>query len=506
MNKSTKVIAICRVSTTRQEIESQKAELKSFILSDGIKEENIAWITGEGVSAVKEDDKFKANIEQVKRLIKSGEYGCVYAWELSRIARKKSTMNLLIEDLICNQVNLKIQNPSLVLLNSDGTKNNGMELAIDLFTTLAQQEMENKRERFARGKAKNKAAGLYLGGRVYYGYKIVDGRWHIDEEEADVIKRIFKMYLGGMGSQRIAKVLVAEGIIKREHPKSQDAFVRTILHSERYTGENKMYPQIVNVEDYYKVQDMMAEWHKLPRTRHNNNYLGRRLIKSGKYLCGCSAKECAYREETTSISANANMVDSVLLYEANRLQTYIGENPETIIKECEGAMKAAERTIQVNEAKIADYRKSIEKVEERLIKGKLTDEKADAMEATFEDGIKECDENIKVAKDQIMTLEERIQSAERGDTIRYIYALDRDEMAVEIRKYIKGADIVKLKPSVYELTIHSITDTDELYKIDTKRHQCEVYDEYFGWCPIKDFKVMKMYQPRPNRKRKTTAE
>ena len=36
-----KVVAICRVSTDRQEIEAQKNELLSFILNDGVKEEDM---------------------------------------------------------------------------------------------------------------------------------------------------------------------------------------------------------------------------------------------------------------------------------------------------------------------------------------------------------------------------------------------------------------------------------------------------------------------------------
>lgn len=65
-----KIVAICRVSTTKQEIQSQIDELKSFILNDGVVEDDIIWVTGVGVSAVKEDDKFKANIENVLTYIK----------------------------------------------------------------------------------------------------------------------------------------------------------------------------------------------------------------------------------------------------------------------------------------------------------------------------------------------------------------------------------------------------------------------------------------------------
>ena len=45
-----------------------------------------------------------------------------------------------------------------------------------------------------------------------YGYEVRNGSFAIKPEEAAVVRRIFQMYLGGMGSVKIMKLLTEEGV------------------------------------------------------------------------------------------------------------------------------------------------------------------------------------------------------------------------------------------------------------------------------------------------------
>ena len=45
-----------------------------------------------------------------------------------------------------------------------------------------------------------------------YGYEVRNGSFVIKPAEAAVVRRIFQMYLDGMGSVKIMKLLTAEGV------------------------------------------------------------------------------------------------------------------------------------------------------------------------------------------------------------------------------------------------------------------------------------------------------
>jgi DNA invertase Pin-like site-specific DNA recombinase len=105
--------------------------------------------------------------------------------------------------------------------------------------------------------------GRHQGGRAPYGYVVVDGGPHpnprkaaegfrlrvlaIDELAAEVIRRIFREYLGGKGDRAIAKGLNEAGILcpsarrpeQNRHRQAdgwQGSTVRAILENPRYTG------------------------------------------------------------------------------------------------------------------------------------------------------------------------------------------------------------------------------------------------------------------------------
>ena len=75
-------------------------------------------------------------------------------------------------------------------------------------------ELDNFRERSTMGKRGTAKQGRVPTGGVPYGYRIGDdGRLEVVEEQAEVVRRIFDMYINeGMGSHSIAVRLTDEGI------------------------------------------------------------------------------------------------------------------------------------------------------------------------------------------------------------------------------------------------------------------------------------------------------
>jgi hypothetical protein len=105
--------------------------------------------------------------------------------------------------------------------------------------------------------------GRHQGGRAPYGYVVIDGGQHpnprkaaegfrlrllaIDEAAAEVVRRIFAMYLDGVGDRAIANKLNRDGVLcpsalrpeQNRHRLAdgwQGSTVRSILENPRYTG------------------------------------------------------------------------------------------------------------------------------------------------------------------------------------------------------------------------------------------------------------------------------
>ena len=68
-----------------------------------------------------------------------------------------------------------------------------------------------------RGKDRNRALGIYTGGRIKFGYAIDESRhFYICEEEAKVIRLIFDLYSTGKYSfYKLVEELNARGITKK---------------------------------------------------------------------------------------------------------------------------------------------------------------------------------------------------------------------------------------------------------------------------------------------------
>ena len=79
-------------------------------------------------------------------------------------------------------------------------------------------------------------SGEFVGTKAAFGYRLLNGKLEIHEEEKIVVQRIFNMFLCGTGKQTIANILNKENISHGENPWNYNAIHR-ILNNERYIGD-----------------------------------------------------------------------------------------------------------------------------------------------------------------------------------------------------------------------------------------------------------------------------
>ena len=361
-----KAILLVRVSTVKQEILTQTKELVEYALADGYKKSDMIIIEGVGASAIKLNSIYLQEMEQLYKTIEENEISSLYAWEISRIGRNEEILMKFKNFLIDRKVQLVIKNPSLRLLNADGSVNTGVELAFSLFATMSKQEMEIKNERFKRAKERNKLEGRYNGGRIKLGYKLDENKYFIvDEEKAQIVRNIFEWFVNdGLSQIKIHGRLMDMGIFKgRDLFASRGKRIGEIMRDKAYIGEGN-YPRIVSDEIFERANEKMSNRHKWRNSK--NIFFCKGLIKdttTGATLVARSATLVYYlRHVTHCISLNLNALDYIAEYSANILLAhYNSAKAQTNKMEYKLKIEENNKIIAVKQSQIKEYEKAIER-------------------------------------------------------------------------------------------------------------------------------------------------
>lgn len=479
-----KAILLVRVSTERQSFDEQEKQLYNLAISDGYEPDNIIAIT-EKESGIKLSEEERRGLIRLKEAIAEDKtIDCVYAWEVSRISRRKKVLFSILEYLQERKIQLVILSPSIRMLNPDGTINESGEIVFTLFSQISESEMRNKQARFARTRQAHKAAGLFTGGVVPIGYKVENKRMVVDEETAPVIREIFSKYISGRHSVRsLAKELTATGKLKVTADQALRK-LNIIIRNNIYrggVGANKcIYPPIISEETWNKAQQIRIDNMSLPKKVGKDVYLGKHLLRCpscGRLLivskCG-NIYRCTNFICSCLSGYNFNIVDNGLWLTAINFymddwQTNFPKHKEQL----ELSIKEIKAKMQIVDEEKTSILSSIDRLEERIILGKLSPEKGSEIESVLEKQLKEVSKQKNSYISQLEELNNRLSSygKEKLSINRLLQITDmkaRDDM---VKEYISRATITRLKdnPSFAKLTMNDkFGKTTNLY-LHTRR-------------------------------------
>ena len=469
-----KALGIVRVSTQLQEMQSQKEELITFIKSDGWKDEDIIIIEGKGASAIKLDDLYLYNINLAKEYIASGEVACVYAWMLDRIGRNEEVMMNFKNFLIQHGTNLKIKNPSLYLLDSDGKVNSGMEIAISLFTTMAKQEMEVKKERFKRGKKRIASEGKYIGGgTLRYGYSIDEHGFLIEnKEEADIIRLIYTLYCTGKYSlSKLRKELEERGL-EGFHEIRLNRILRTKAYIGGEVGKNAPihYSRLISDELFEKAQTILDSSNTRADKNSKHHYFGSKITFCGDcgspmiastecYICwGRMKKECDGQSAYISIE----FLDGLLFQIASSEHLlFMAKNSESEAESIENEISIHEQKKSVLESQKSAVNEKIERAKKLYMKGLMDDKELDGQIAKIKREDEARIEGIRIHEDKIAVLYSKIQMLKSQSDYEDLLKLwdgvlseeDEEKKRDIVRMHIERVEINRVDSKIKEITI-----------------------------------------------------
>ncbi|HHU19535.1 MAG TPA: recombinase family protein, partial [Bacilli bacterium] len=224
-----KVAAYIRVSTSNEEqlisLEAQRRHYKTLI------ENNDDWklvdiYSDEGITGTKKDRR-----PELLRLISDCEKGkidFILTKSISRFARNTIDCLELVRKLIDLGVHIYFEKENI------NTNSMESELMLSILSSLAENESVSLSENSKWSIRQRFKQGTYKLSYPPYGYDYIDEMVVVNEEQAQVVNRIFNSVLEGVGTERIARQLNEERIPTKRNGNWTGTTIRGIVKNEKY--------------------------------------------------------------------------------------------------------------------------------------------------------------------------------------------------------------------------------------------------------------------------------
>jgi DNA invertase Pin-like site-specific DNA recombinase len=257
---------------------------------------------------------------EFQRLIadcKVGQIDMVITKSISRFARNTVTLLETVRKLKMLGVDVYFEEQNIHSMNGDG------ELMLTILASYAQEESRSVSENCKWRIRKRFQQGEIVNMRFMYGYRINNGQIEIDQEQAEIVRKIYTYYINGLGCDRIAGKLRETGALTYRGRQWTAKRVLAILNNEKYSGNALLQKKYVadhlskklvynggTLPKYYvegthepiidpltfqKAQEIMAERRENRNVKENpaNNYPFSGLILCPR--CGKNYRRVTYK-------------------------------------------------------------------------------------------------------------------------------------------------------------------------------------------------------------------
>lgn len=304
--KRLKVAAYTRVSRDSETLLHSLANQVSYytkLINSNPEWEYAGVYIDEGITGTRIDER--ADFLRMMEDAKLGKIDLILTKSVSRFAR--NTVDILESARLLKECNVEVrfEKDNISTFDSEG------ELMLSLLASFAQAESESLSENVKWGKRKQMEEGIYHHFSRCYGYEWKGDEFCIVEEEAEVVRFIFKEYLAGVSPTQIARKIDAPTLTGKQFTRGT---VKDILKSPNYVGDrilqkfyspavrkkdrnygqvpkyviSEVHEPIIAREDFEKVQQMMQEKADNTPKKTFNCFSG--LVK-----CGYCDRACCRR-------------------------------------------------------------------------------------------------------------------------------------------------------------------------------------------------------------------
>lgn len=509
-------------------ISNQKEMLQAYAKKNGLLHPR--FFVDDGFSGTTFD---RPAFREMDAMAENGEIGTIVVKDLSRFGRNYLEVGQYLE----------IRYPTLgirfiaVQDNVDSESNTGTELMP--FSNIFNEWHAATTSKKVRAVWASKAAqGKRVSHIVPYGY-VRDEKdievWHIDEEAAEVVKRIYALCIAGKGPAQIARILEADRIpTPSEHfvangrnPRSKVTTipcgwsgdsVADILDNRQYTGcavnnkstrvSYKVHKTILHPEDEYQIIPNMQEaiipeelWmrvHELRSHKHRQTRTGSTSIFSGLVFCADCGKKMYFidtrrqrpnslhfvcsgykagRHGCTSHYIRESILKQIVLDSISRFMDFVRSYESVFIHLLEQSREKT-RSIDLKRMKraVENNRKRIDEIDlliERLYEDNVKGKITDERFMTLS---RKFEEEQRSLKDETAVIEAELEKeAERKTDLRLLLKIVREQ-----------ADIRELTPELVNTLIRRIEIHEPVTINGRKNVDVDIYFTGIGMFNVPD--------------------
>lgn len=365
------------------------------------------------------------------------KFSVILVYALDRFSRNRY-------DSAIHKATLKKNGVKLISATQPITNSPEGILLESLLEGLAEYYSVELSQKLARGRRESINKGQYIGGFVPFGYKIIDKKYVINEEEAKKVRLIFDLFASGLSYTELRQYLKDNNILNRKSSNFKQHNIEIILKNKAYIGVLKIgefinenaIPPIIEKSKFNEVQNrIMFNYRK--KTKSTEEFL-----LTGKAICGecgcnlvgdCGTGKLGRRYYYYSCKDHKNGSGCDLPSIAkDKLETFVLK----VIRENVDEKFINEITIDLlKEVNTSDIKKSIDslKKEINVINTKLSNLANAISEGIINDKIKEQNAEL---LDKKSVLEVKLIELERNSAIN----LTEDNIQTYLRKFIYAND------------------------------------------------------------------
>ncbi|MBE6862915.1 MAG: DUF4368 domain-containing protein [Ruminococcus sp.] len=476
-------------------ITNQKAILKKYADENGLG--NTQFYVDDGFSGTNFN---RPDFMRMMEDVKSGKISTIITKDLSRFGRDYLMTGQYIEMVLPDyDVRYIAINDNVDTLRSE----NEMMVFKNVFNDWYARDCSKKIKAVFKAKGQS---GKPLTSMIPYGYKKSEtdkNVWEIDEEAAEIVRKIFQLCIDGYGPTQIARILTEDKVLTptayAELKKSgsitcakpyrwSHRTIGALLEKLEYIGhtvnfrtKTKSYKSkkriinsktdwqifentheaIISKEDFDLVQELRKNKRKLQHQEEVNPFSGMVYCADcGKKMYLCRSKslnadqehlKCStYSADKADCSAHfirTVVLEEIVLSELRKMTTFVRENEADFLQsayECSqkqqsAELKAAKKRLAQSEKRVAELDKLFTRIYEDNVSGKLSDERFEMMSKNYEAEQKELRQIIPELSQFIEAREQK-----NADTAQFIGI---------VRKY---SEIPKLTPEIMHEFIEKI--------------------------------------------------
>jgi site-specific DNA recombinase len=236
-----------RVSTAAQtegySLEAQQERLRQFADYKDLKVVGEYCDAGRSGKSIKGRPAFMEMLDDITG--EKDDISFVLVFKLSRFGRNAADILKSIQLLADYDVDL------VCVEDAIDSSTQGGKLTLAILSAVAEIERENINVQFMSGKLQKIMNGGWGGGPAPYGYRSVNKELVVEDTEADVVRKIFSLYLqDDMKANTVVRWLNDNGysrIIKGEEKPFTSDFIKTVLTNPVYCGR-LMYNRRTNLK------------------------------------------------------------------------------------------------------------------------------------------------------------------------------------------------------------------------------------------------------------------